>query len=202
MNPFIIYALPRSRTAWLAHFLSYGPWTVTQDYSIFMRTVADIAAYFATPFTGSVETAAAPGYWLLRYHVPTLREAIVRRPVEDVFQSLMAVELGEFRYEEGTLRPMVEYLDRTLDRLTWPGALVLKYDDLDTEAGCQRLFEHCLDRPFDREWWLKWRDIVVTVDMPKMLRYRHAHRPEIMAFKRACKSELRRLARSGLLEPI
>ena len=69
--PFLVLALPRSRTFWLSRFLAFGGWDCGHDQLRFMRGMEDVKAWLGTPCFGSVENhgcavlaareAAAPG---------------------------------------------------------------------------------------------------------------------------------------------
>lgn len=200
MTPFIVYALPRSRTAWLARFLSYGGWTCRHERAIEIREIADIPAFFSVPQTGFVETAAAQAWQIIHHYVPHLRAAVVRRPVEDVVQSMLRVDLGgEFRYDEAKLRKNMAYGDRMLGQIAArPGVLELEMADLDHEDGARAVFEHCLGLPFDRDWWLSLKDQDVQVDVRAHIRYYHENFAAINRTKSLCWAELRRLRKAGL----
>ena len=87
MAPFIVYALPRSRTKWLSRFLTYGGWTCWHDVAVGMRSMADVDRFFARPNTGTAETGAAPGWMLLAQRFPDMRVVVVRRPVRSTSPS-------------------------------------------------------------------------------------------------------------------
>lgn len=199
-TPFIVYALPRSRTAWLSRFLTYGGWTCRHERAIEIREIADIPAFFAAPMTGSVETAAAQAWQIIHQQVPNIRAAVIRRAVEDVVQAMMRVDLGgEFRYDEARLRKNMAYGDRMLGQVArLPGVLELEMADLDHEDGARAIFEHCLGLPFDRDWWLSLKDQDVQVDVRAHIRYYHANFAAINRTKSLLWAELRRLRKAGL----
>lgn len=200
-TPFLVYSISRSRTAWLSKFLSYGPWQCIHELALFMRTRDDMVDFFRHTYVGAADTAAAHGYWLARYYAPALREVVVRRPVEDVVQSYLVLSRDTpFFYDEPLLRKRMEYGERMLDRIVKrPGVLEVSFSDLHTEATGKAVFEHCLQLPFDADWWRYWSPVVVQLDMAKFLTYYHEHRQDITTFKRICKADLRRLARDGAL---
>jgi len=202
MSNFIVYALPRSRTAWLSMFLTYSQWNCCHEMlGLYLKTLPQTIAFFKLPNVGTVETAGAEGRWLIRHYAPGIREAVIRRSLDDVMRAMMATSTNAFTYDELTLRKRLEYGDRMLDRVAArPGVLALAYADLDTEEGCKAIFEHCLQLPFDRDWWEQWRDENVQIDIGEMLQRYHANLDEITAYKQSCKSELRRLARANLLK--
>lgn len=199
-DPFIIYALPRSRTAWLSRYLTYAGWVCGHEKAITVRSMRDIVDYFSQPGVGTAETAAAQGWWLWHHYVPNLRAIVVRRAVDDVMRSMLAVDISPMRYDIGILRRNMNYGARMLDQISaQENVLTLDYEDLDTERGCKTIFEHCLMQPFDRGWWLKLREQNIQVDVRSVLNYYHANRDAVENTKRLCKSELRRLARDGSL---
>lgn len=201
MTPFLICALPRSRTAWLSKFLSYADWTCGHESLITMRSIEDVRASYARPRTGSAETAAAPGWELLRHYVPDLRTVVIRRPVEDVVQSFLKLDLrGLATYPEGPLRAAMTRADRALDRVaSQPGVLSVDYAELASEETCRAIWHQCLPYRFDGDWWAHWDAINVQMDVPNHVKYYHANLAAIERFKGLCKTEMWRLARAGLI---
>jgi hypothetical protein len=49
MAPYLIFALPRSRTAWLAHFLTYRDWTCLHEHAIQVEIIAHAAVDNGAP---------------------------------------------------------------------------------------------------------------------------------------------------------
>ncbi len=199
--PFIIYALPRSRTKWLSEFLSYKGWTCHHEAAIAMRSIEDVVRLFGAANTGAVETAAAHGAAILRHHLPGLKEVVVRRRLDDAVDAMLAVDVsGVATYDREALRAMLTRTARELDRISARhGVLTVEFDDLDREDVCRAIFEHCLPFAMAHGWWARLRDQNIQVDVRSVLTYFHRHREEIDGFKRACKTELRRLAYAGLV---
>ncbi len=196
-QPFIVYALPRSRTAWLSAFLSYGGWSCFHEHASRLSSAAEIASFFSRPRTGSVETAAAPAWRLIRHFAPQIKVVVVRRSIDDVVDSLIGAT-HDFTYDVEQLRRTMAYGDRMLDQISaLPGTLTVDWDNLVDEATCSRIFTHCLPFEFDRDWWAEMRDRNIQIDIDAMLRDAAARRPEIDLMKRSCWSELRRLRRDG-----
>lgn len=200
-HPFIVYGLPRSRTAWLSSFLSYGDFVCHHEAAITMRCVSDIVSFFNRPRTGTCETAAAQGWKLLHHHVPDIRAVVVRRPVDEVVAAILAMDTrGAVIYDERMLRRNMEYGARMLDKISaHPGVLAVDYADLDDPGACAAIFEHCLSEPFDATWWKSLKDQNIQVDPVENLRYYHSNRDSVDGFKRACRSEINRLARARLI---
>ena len=88
MRPFVVFALPRSRTAWLAKYLSYSGESVGHDVAVRSDSIESFFSHFDEGMIGTVETGAMAGWRLLRERVPAAAIAVVRRPIEDVKLSL------------------------------------------------------------------------------------------------------------------
>lgn len=196
MTPFIVYALPRSRTFWLSHFLSAGDYKCGHEQAMFMRTVADVRSWLAQDFTGTAETGAAPGWRLIQHYRPGIKVLVVRRPASEVVESVLRLDLtGIGHYERPVLERGIAYLDRMLDQIEAEAANVLsvRFADLEREGVCARIFEHCLPYVHDPERWAFFASMNLQVNSRALMRYRFTHRPQIAAFKSACWRELRRL---------
>jgi hypothetical protein len=199
-TPFIVFALPRSRTAWLSVFLSYGPWSVYHEQSVLMRSLEDIRRFLARRNVGTVETGAAPAWPLIEAVCPGIRRAAVRRPLEESIASCMALNatLPRHRhYDPDVICRHLSHFNRNLDRIAkQPGVLSIDFAELATEPGCARIFEHCLEQPMPRSWWEYWRNRNIQMDVAQHLNYFDTFRPEIDRLKRDLKRDLRALVRA------
>jgi len=177
--PFLVFALPRSRTAWLSRFLTYGPFYAGHDEVRHCRSLEDVRAWLGQPGVGSVETAVGPFWRLLRALQPDARVVVVRRPVDDVVASLMGTGLGCF--DPAVVTPAMHRLDRKLEQIERrvPGVLSVAYSDLDDEATCARVFEHCLGLPHDHAWWAAVSAVNIQVNLAHVIRYYNAHAPQL-----------------------
>jgi hypothetical protein len=146
-GPFVVFGLPRSRTAWLARFLAYDGWMVHHDLPITMMSVREMLEALGRPDTGTVETGLTRGARAILDAFPAVRIVVVRRSVEEVRAS--AARLG-WGYADGYIEGEAARLEEIA---AIPGALVVDYADLAKERICRRVFEHCLGRPFDPAWW-------------------------------------------------
>jgi hypothetical protein len=178
MPPFIVYALPRSRTAWAAKFLSYRDWYCGHDELQHMRSLDDIRAWFTQPNTGTVETAAAPFWRLARTYCPEAGVAIIRRPIPEVVDSLRRAGVPG---DTALLTRAMEVHARKLDQIERriPDALTITFDELRGEDACARLFAHCLPYAPDPAWWEKLADENVQINMAALLRYVAAYKPQL-----------------------
>lgn len=170
---------------------------------MFMRSVGDVAEFLSRPLTGMSETAASPGWRLIRHYFPDVRSVVVRRPINDVVEAVMATNTGGMIvYERGRLRRGMEYLARYLDQISRsPGALTVEFADLDNQTTCRAIFEHCLPcYDFDAPWWAWLAKQNLQTDILSMVLYRKRHLAEINKFKLACRAELRRLFLAGAIQ--
>lgn len=188
MTPFIILALPRSRTKWLSSFLSYGPWHCGHDQLQYAREMADVDLWLDHPFTGTCETAAAPFWRLLAARKNPPKIITVRRSITDVLASVRRQLPG---YDAEAAAAMLLRADRKLDQIEArvPGVLSVKFDDLNTEAGCETVFEHCLEMKHD---WLHWEKLapqVISGDVAAQVRYCQIYLPQMQKLTRAAKHQ-------------
>jgi hypothetical protein len=200
MNPFIVCTLSRSRTRWLAELLTLLGWTCHCEVAIGMREVDDIARFFGRGYTGTAETAVAPGWELLRHYVPDIRGVVVRRPVEDAIASMRAALAGVVTYDPDALRRNISAGARALDRMArTPGVLSVEFADLEREDVCAAIFQHCLSLPMPHEHWAALRGRNIQVNVRSMFDYYERNRVGIDGFKLACKADLRAQARAGAI---
>ena len=166
---FIVFALPRSRSKWLSVFLTYRDWRCEHEGLMFCDTLADVRAWLARPCTGTVETAAVPLWKLLEGCAPDVRVVTLRRPIPAVLASLRATGL---RFDRGHMHRTLENAERRLDDIeaALPDALAVRFADLDDEATCARVFEHCLPYRHDPAWWRQLASQNIQVDMRQMAR--------------------------------
>lgn len=187
MTPFVIYALPRSRTFWLSRFLSYGGWECGHDQLRYMRSMEDVQGWFRQPNTGTVETAGAP-WW----RIPTalgVRTIVVRRPVPEVLDSIMRLHLGQ---DASAVERVLRQEDRKLDQIERrvPGVVSVSFDELGTEEGCARIFEACLPFQHDPLWWSELSPVNLQINMLAMVRYYHAHYPQLERLAKAARHHI------------
>ena len=176
-NPqFIVLSLPRSRSAWMAHFLRYGGTRVGHDLIPQCSSIAEFRARLA-PLAGTCETGAVLGWKLIKSELPSAKLVVVKRdPLE------VAGSLAKFGIE-----PDLDELVRRwvmLDIVSdLPGTLTIPYHALRTPEACKALFEFCLDFPFDWDWWSNLHTLRIEIDMAKRLELLAQNSPALEAFK-------------------
>lgn len=170
-QPFVIFALPRCRTAWCSRFLNYGGWQCGHDELRHFRSLDDVKSWLSQPLTGTIETGAAP-FWRL---LPTgVTVATIRRPIPEVLASLRR---GGLVFDDGMMARIIGRLDAKLVQITHrlPDVLATTFEELGTEAGCARLFEHCLPHAHDHAWWAHLDPINMQISLPHLQNYMASH---------------------------
>jgi hypothetical protein len=197
MSPFVIFALPRSRTAWLSRYLTYGNWHCGHEELRHCRSLDDVTSWFAQPFIGTVETAAAPFWRLLP---PEARVVTIRRNVSDVVASLAEAGLT---FEPRVMTRHIERLDHKLDQIEArvPGVLRLAFDDLADERICAKLFGHCLELPHDAAWWDVVSAVDIQINLPRLFLYYQAHHAQIEKLAKTAKHRILRNLAPASPEP-
>ena len=195
-GPFIVFSLPRSRSYWLSKFLSRGEYQCAHDQMRFMRGMDDVRSWLAQDFTGAAEPSAALWWRTVRLIRPDIRVLVVRRPVQEVVESLMQLDMrGICNFDQARLTRMLQRLDRALDRIEdrWLHSRSVRYEDLATEAACARVFEHCLPYKHEPKWWAAMSPINLQCDMRATMRYMLGHRSQIDRTIAVCARETRAL---------
>lgn len=188
-RPFIVLALPRSRTKWLAQYLSYEEWQCGHDELQFCRSLEDVQTWFNQPDIGSCETAAAPFWRLLLRYQPDIRIVTVRRNVMDVLYSVIRAVPD---CDQATVLRVLRATDRKLDQIEAriPGVLSVRYAELATEATCARVFEHCLPYAHDAAWWKLCAAQRISGNLAAQCRYATAYLPQLQKLARTAKHRM------------
>lgn len=200
-SPFMLFSAGRSRTNWLANFLTYsGVWCYAEVSRLF-RDLDTASDFMRTTGVGCAETGVAPAWRLLKHRVPNLKMVVIRRPEDETVQSFLNSEIGrQGLYDEDRLRKIIGYECRCLDQISQhPDTLTVQYRDLSFAYWCKQIFEFCLPYEFDMPWWEFMARRNIQADARDVLGYYVTNRPGVEAFKREAKREMIRLVRSGEL---
>lgn len=192
--PFLILALPRSRTFWLSKFLTYGEWTCAHDEAIRARGINDIRSWLSLPFTGSAETAAAP-FWRLALDIrPDLKIVTIRRRPEESIDSLLRTGIP---FDRAALERVVFKTNRRLDEIESNVSEVLSipFESLAEERVCAGLFEHCLGLPHDHARWEQFDRVNLQVNLAAELRYIRAHGSQLRQVQGMCIRRIKEILR-------
>lgn len=173
---FVIFSLPRGRSAWLSHFLRYGGEQVGHDLATSCGSVAEFLDKLE-PLAGTCETGAVLGWRVLREELPGARFVVVKRDPVEVFRSLLAFGI------EADLDDLVRKWVLLDVVSALPGVLTVSYESLADPLVCKQIFELCLDLPFDWQWWDTLHQTNIQVNMGRRLQQLVAARPQIEALK-------------------
>ena len=180
--PFVVFALPRSRTAWLSRFLTAGDWYCGHEELRHARTSEDVKAWLSLPNTGTVETAGAPWWRTLRKYRPDANVVVVHRPVGEVIDSLMRLDTkGAGSFDRRALSNGMEHHAAKLRQISarWPNALSVEFSDLADEETGKAIYEHCLPYEHERTRWKHLSRVNIQCSMPHLIRYVEAFRPQM-----------------------
>jgi hypothetical protein len=175
---FVGLALPRSRTAWLSKFLTCGEWSCGHEELRHMRSLDDVRSWLSQPNTGTIETAAAGSWRLLPKMAPDTKVLVIRRPVGEVVESMMA--LPGIGFDREALTKGLTAFDRKLDQIEARlPCLSVNFEDLEREEACARVFEYCLPYQHDPAHWARLANVNIQVDMRALVKYVTAFRPQM-----------------------
>ncbi len=185
--PFVILSLPRSRSAWLSHFLRYGGRTVGHDILIDCRSVADFPRAFEMGLDGTCETAAMLGWQLIRHLMPKARLITIHRPVAEVEKSLAAAGFPVDSEELEIREALLESASRA------PGVRRFEYSALADPMVCKELFELALGPrlEFDLAWWNYCAGVNIQVNAAERLAKlaKAGHRMAVLKSEARCALE-------------
>jgi hypothetical protein len=193
-TPFVIMALPRSRTAWLAKFLSYGTWYCGHDQLKYARSIDDVKTWLSIPEVGTVETAAS-SHWRLAINLcPSLRIVTIRRRRLDVLDSLERLngELKAFglNIDRERIIKVLAALDRKLDQVEYRVSNVtrIEYSELSTMEGLKKVWQATLPYPFDAQWASAYQDINIQIPFGSEMRYMIANHEQLKTLAKIAKA--------------
>jgi hypothetical protein len=164
---FLIASLPRSRSAWLAHYLSYPLARPLQPVGHEILTNCPNVQAFLDSYKygmwGTCETAGAPLCPIVRHEMPECRIVLIRRPIQEVYRSLS---------EKGVMPDLsiLAEMDMNLNVVAVdPKVISIPYALLSDPGIGRFLFEYCLELEWDEKWWEFMVQQNVQVDMPKWM---------------------------------
>lgn len=166
MTSYFITGLPRSRTAWLANLMTYGPSFCWHD--ALQHGVLQLRDFLARPICGithigNSDSGLSVQYGKIESWYPAPRWVFIRRDREEAMQSF----LNYFRHhwyqglepmnEVGLVSAFDQYeasLDRAISMTPIGRKLVVDFDSLENETSCRAIWEHCIpDHPFCSQRW-------------------------------------------------
>jgi hypothetical protein len=176
--PFVVFSLPRSRSVWLTHFLSYPPFQCGHDVAVYCESIDDFVRMFSSGMVGTCETGAVSAWRVIREEIPEVKFVVIKRPVKEVIASLNKLGVAP---SFGHLSDMVNMLENVA---SLNGSLAVDYDELDSPVACRRIFEFCLGIPFDWEWWEYYSQFNIQVDVRRQIELINKNAPRLMRLKK------------------
>jgi hypothetical protein len=150
LKTFFILSLPRTRTAWLANFLTYENSYCFHEGFLGCKSVSTLYKRFEAtgkPIVGNSDCGNILFIDELRETFPLSKLVIVERPIGEVIDEL---------HEIGMMNCDPEVLELAAQELAFVkrsmNALVVDYKDLD-ENACRHIWRYCIDTPFDETRW-------------------------------------------------
>lgn len=174
--PFVVFSLPRSRSAWLSMLLGCG-----HDVAATIDRPEEFAERLRE-LGGACETGAAFAFPLIRKLLPDARFAVVRRDPREVLASLERLAI---RDQQTEVWARAAHLDAIAEQ---PGVLSVEFDALKRSTACAALYHHCRREQMPPAWWAKLDGLNIQIDMAKridFLRLRHGRIEALKAEVRA-----------------
>lgn len=161
MTPFVIIGTPRSRTAWLARFLSYGGRTCLHEPSLQFDKEASLSNFLSDDSASATDCMMSFMARDIRVLRPDCVIVSVRRPLPEVHESFAKLGIA---VPEWYLKLMDD------DAASADVDLAVSFNDLNSEHVCRMVFETCLKQPMDRAWWLHLKDENIQSDVRETMR--------------------------------
>lgn len=157
---FFIYSLPRSRTAWIANFLTYGKSYCYHEPSLGMFDLTELITLFRKrPITGSSDCANVLMIDRIQELFPDSKSIVIERPIEEVSYSLR--ELGI----TPKLEEMKEGLERVKAELN-PLVLTNRLDEFECHELCK-----FTDSPWDYKRFLMLDSMNIQITENRQMDY-------------------------------
>lgn len=177
-SPFMIMALPRSRTAWTSHFLTYGEARCGHDVGVECGSIGEFLGNFQSGFlSGSCETGAMIAWKIIKKEIPSMKFVVVRRPTHEVWSSLTRWGIA------GDERQLVEKAGMLSAISASPGAVTIDWLQLNDPSICRRLFEHCLGIEMDVWHYQQLANVNIQINMPERIERLKVNQPRLLALK-------------------
>lgn len=166
-RPFLITGLPRSRTAWMAAFMSTGSVLCKHEPIKALYDISDLPATLESEYHSHMGASdSGAGFfmpWIMENIDPPT--VVIERDVDDVRDSLDAIDL-----------PMGEALDVLLDKLhaykNHPRVLWVTFDSLNDKRIMQKIWFHLVPGvPFDDERYEQFNEFRIEADVAEVKRF-------------------------------
>lgn len=167
MRHFLIVSLPRSRTAWLANFLTYGQSFCYHEGLLGCSNIEQFKKRLestGTEISGNSDCGNVFFLDRIKELIPDIRIVVIKRDLEEVMSSLDAMG-DQFGYRE-TVVAAAELIDKSQH---YHSALTIDFNDIGEDA-CKIIWEYCTGSVFNRNRWEMLDGINMEIDTHKKLK--------------------------------
>ena len=182
MAPFLVLGTPRSRTAWLAKFLSYGGRTCLHEPSRHMGGLDDLLRLLDRPGVAISDSGLTLRWRDIVMHRPDALIVVVRRPVDDVVRSFAAMqeriglwpstegvpdhhrihmERDKAQYTDEVRRATIRVAEAADDLMENTPAMHVAYSALGYAPVQMGIFQYCHGIELPLSQWQKWNGVRV-----------------------------------------
>jgi|SRR5215467_100681 len=165
--PFLILSLPRSRSAWTAHYLSYPhlnpPKPIGHEILGECDTVQKFLESYENGMWGTCETAGATLWRIVRQELPHIQIVTIRRPLIDVHRSLLSMGVPANLTNLAAQDAMLDAAQQD------PAIISIPYNMLSEPFIGKWLFETMLEAEFDFEWWYRMINTNIQINKEDFL---------------------------------
>ncbi len=162
-RPYFVLGTPRSRTAWLAAFLSTRERPCQHEPSRSLRSHADLLALLRTPDLAASDSALTFRWRDIRRESPGARIVVVRRPLGEVIESAAAAGLPPATAALRRLNHELDLLCRAAPVLSVP------FHRLVGQTTCEMVFKFCNGAAPPPGHWAMWRDRNIQADISAVM---------------------------------
>lgn len=175
---FVVFSLPRSRSAWLSAFLGAPGRVVGHDIGVTCSSPSEFAWRLRNEMAGTCETGAAFAAPLIRQMIPDVRFVTIRRSITQVCASLARFGIVDVEDEMAERDMALDAIERR-----YPDTMRLEFADLIRPTVCGVLHQFCTGLPMDGVWWAALDALNIQVDMARQLALLHANAGQIAGLK-------------------
>ena len=185
-KPFLVFGLPRSRTAWLSHFLAPSPGAVGHDTGIDCKSISDFIGQFygRDRLAGTCETGAMMAWRVIKHRMPEAKLVVIQRPTADVAFSLGRCGLFPGLLELEQRKTYLEAISRL------EGTKTFSFQQLERKDVCEHLYEFCNGEQAPEGRWEYFADFNIQVDMQKRMQKLKANAEAIAGLKASVMREV------------
>lgn len=168
MRNFFILSLPRSRTAWLANFLTFENSFCFHEGLLECDKVDKLKSLFASTGKQIVGNSDCGNILFLDELIkafPDAKYVVIKRPLEEVKKEMRGMGLGD--WDGWTLDISEKRMNEVMKDVD---ALIIDYHDLDEQA-CKQIWDHCIGTPFNSTRWRMLDGLDIQIILQKKLEY-------------------------------